>query len=176
MLNCNVKYLIDTNVFIQAKNLYYRFDFCEQFWAALLIGHQKGIFYSTQSVKRELFKGDKEDLVRKWLDNEVPDSFFVDDINNPEINKIYASLMIWASTSNFFSAKAVKEFAEEGVADARLIATAKALGYTIVSQEKSEPERKNKILIPEAAKSINAQYVHIYDMLSQVCACNFSIK
>lgn len=26
------KYLIDTNVFIQAKNLHYGFDFCPAFW------------------------------------------------------------------------------------------------------------------------------------------------
>jgi hypothetical protein len=30
------RYLLDANVFIQAKNLHYGFDFCPAFWAWLL--------------------------------------------------------------------------------------------------------------------------------------------
>jgi len=31
-------YLLDANVFIQAKNLYYGLDFCPAFWLELLTG------------------------------------------------------------------------------------------------------------------------------------------
>ena len=31
-------YLIDANVFIQAKNLHYGFDFCPAFWTRLVGG------------------------------------------------------------------------------------------------------------------------------------------
>jgi hypothetical protein len=30
------RYLLDANVFIQAKNLHYGFDFCPAFWAWLI--------------------------------------------------------------------------------------------------------------------------------------------
>lgn len=29
------RYLLDTNIFIQAKNLHYGFDFCPAFWELL---------------------------------------------------------------------------------------------------------------------------------------------
>lgn len=32
-------YLLDTNVFIEAKNLYYGFDFCPAFWEWVLASH-----------------------------------------------------------------------------------------------------------------------------------------
>lgn len=176
MLNSNKIYLFDTNVLVQAKNLYYRFCFCRQFWDTVLLGHEKGIFYSTKSVKNEISKGNQDDEVRVWMEEVLPDSFFIDDINDQEINKIYSQLMTWAATSTFYTPKAIKEFARNDIADARLIATSKSLGYSIVSQENSDPNRKNKILIPQAADFIGAQWIYVYDMLSEVCDNNFALK
>jgi hypothetical protein len=36
-------YLLDANVFIQAKNLHYGFDFCPAFWQWLIERHAAGI-------------------------------------------------------------------------------------------------------------------------------------
>ena len=47
-------YLLDANVFIQAKNLHYGLDFCSAFWDWLIEANQRGSVYSIE--KGELAK------------------------------------------------------------------------------------------------------------------------
>ena len=53
-------YLLDTNVFIQAKNLHYGFDFCPAFWQWLVEQNEAGRVASTEKVGDELHAGDDE--------------------------------------------------------------------------------------------------------------------
>ena len=50
-------YLLDTNVFIQAWNLHYGFDFCPAFWDWLLRENNAGEVYSIERVRGELKQG-----------------------------------------------------------------------------------------------------------------------
>lgn len=43
-------YLLDANVFIQAKNLHYGFDFCPAFWDWLSAQHAQGLVFSISQV------------------------------------------------------------------------------------------------------------------------------
>lgn len=47
-------YLLDANVFIQAKNLQYGFDFCPAFWDWLAHAHGAGRLRSIRHVGDEL--------------------------------------------------------------------------------------------------------------------------
>ena len=53
-------YLLDSNVFIQAKNLHYGFDFCPAFWEWLVVQNDKGMVASIEKVADELHAGDDE--------------------------------------------------------------------------------------------------------------------
>ncbi len=53
-------YLLDTNVFIQAKNLHYGFDFCPAFWQWLVEQNEAGRVASIEKVGDELRAGDDE--------------------------------------------------------------------------------------------------------------------
>ena len=53
-------YLLDTNVFIQAKNLHYGFDFCPAFWQWLVEQNEAGRVTSIEKVGDELHAGDDE--------------------------------------------------------------------------------------------------------------------
>ena len=53
-------YLLDANVFIQAKNLHYGFDFCPAFWDWLIRQNQAGEVFSIEKVGSELLAGDDE--------------------------------------------------------------------------------------------------------------------
>lgn len=53
-------YLLDANVFIQAKNLHYGFDFCPAFWDWTVREHAHGKVYSVSQVGDELLAGDDE--------------------------------------------------------------------------------------------------------------------
>lgn len=50
-------YILDTNVFIEAKDYYYMFDVCPGFWEWLVIQNKKGVVYSVRAVNDELQKG-----------------------------------------------------------------------------------------------------------------------
>jgi predicted nucleic acid-binding protein len=169
------KYLVDANVFIQAKNLYYRFDFCEAFWTWLLQAHEAGLVYSIKKVKKELMGGDKSDLVRKWV-ADLPDDFFLDDVTDQNVMRTYAKLMQWSSANTHFLSQAKAEFAKPDVADAFLIAVAKQHGYEIISQEKSNIASKKKIYLPDAANAFDVDTIFVYDMLSKHSESTFKLK
>lgn len=77
-MNSNTRYLIDSNVFVQAKNFHYRFEFCQAFWQWLNDAHQAGLVYSIAKVRQELNDGNDDDPVRLWA-NDLPESFFIPD-------------------------------------------------------------------------------------------------
>ena len=56
--------LLHANVFIQAKNLQYGFDFCPAFWQWLERMHGQGHVYSIRQVGEELRAG--EDELAEW--------------------------------------------------------------------------------------------------------------
>jgi hypothetical protein len=41
-------YLLDSDVFIQAKNLHYSFDFCPAFWDWIDASHKRGLVFSIE--------------------------------------------------------------------------------------------------------------------------------
>ena len=43
-----MRYLLDSDVFIQAKNLHYGFDFCPAFWEWLVQKHASGVIFSIE--------------------------------------------------------------------------------------------------------------------------------
>ena len=47
-------YVVDSDVLITAKNLYYAFDICPGFWRCLLHHHRRGRVFSIDPVRREL--------------------------------------------------------------------------------------------------------------------------
>ena len=70
-------YVVDSDVFITAKNLYYSFDICPGFWNSVVHHHREGRVFSVDRVRSELLAGHRtEDLVR-WVRDQVPEGFFV---------------------------------------------------------------------------------------------------
>lgn len=59
------KYLLDANIFIQAKNLHYGFDFCPAFWQWLTEQNAAGKVASIEKVSDELYAG--EDDLSDWV-------------------------------------------------------------------------------------------------------------
>ena len=55
-----MKYVLDANVFIQAKNLHYGFDFCPAFWAWLEEQNAARKVASIEKVADELRAGEDD--------------------------------------------------------------------------------------------------------------------
>ena len=54
------RYVLDTNVFIQAKNTWYGFGVCPGFWDLLELGFAEGLLVSHEKVRAELMGGDDD--------------------------------------------------------------------------------------------------------------------
>src|SRR5664279_1918920 len=131
-MNLNSRYLIDANVFIQAKNFHYRFGFCQGFWQWLTEAHHAGLVFSIDKVRQEINDGDEDDQVRLWADD-LPESFFIADIHDSSVMQTYRQVMQWNVSNNHYRQQAKDEFARFDKADAFLIAAAKAHGFTLVT-------------------------------------------
>ena len=100
-------YLVDSDVLITAKNLYYAFDICPAFWKCLIQQHQEDLVFSIDWVRNELLAGrETEDLVR-WVKSEVPEGFFLA-MDSEEVARVYTETMPWVQRhpSYFDQAKA----------------------------------------------------------------------
>jgi hypothetical protein len=53
-------YLLDADVFIQAKNLHYGLDFCPAFWDWLIASNAAGRVFSIEKVGDEIAAGNDE--------------------------------------------------------------------------------------------------------------------
>ena len=165
------RYLLDSNVFIQAKNLHYRFEFCQAFWDLLIELNNQGKVFSISKVKKELERGN--DSLTDWIIN-LPDNFWLDE--NTHIAE-YADVINWSSGQNF-TQKAMEDFAEYSRADAWLVSTAKAMTDTVIVTQEAhiDPNIKKAIKIPNVANAFGIGCLSVYDFLSASSENNFTAK
>ena len=155
-------YLVDSDVFITAKNLYYAFDLCPGFWKALIHHHQQGRVFSVDRVRGELLAGRKtEDLVQ-WVRDEVPDGFFLE-VDSDEVTAVYSDIMLWAQRHPQYLDHARAKFATG--ADGWLVAYARVHGAKVVTNEQSAPASRREIKLPDVCEQFDVEYDHSFSML-----------
>lgn len=149
-------YLLDANIFIQAKNLQYGFDFCPAFWDWLADQNAAGLVFSIQQVGDELQAG--EDELATWATAQG-DSFFLppDNLVVPSL----ATVSTWAAGQGYEPA-AVSTFLQ--VADYWLVAFAAAHGHTVITHEVPSTSIR-KIKIPNACIGVGVRFMSPYQML-----------
>lgn len=149
-------YLLDANIFIQAKNLHYGFDFCPAFWDWLIEKNAENKVLSIEKVGDELEAGD--DSLSEWAQQRGA-SFFV----KPDSTILPAlrDVSTWATQQNYEPA-AVNTFLQ--VADYYLIAHGVAQKHTIVTHEKPANSTK-KIKIPDVCIGLGIKFMSPYEML-----------
>ena len=149
-------YLLDANVFIQAKNLHYGFDFCPAFWEWLVQQNQAGKVASIEKVADELHE--VQDELAKWAE-ERGDHFFL----RPDGAVVPALRTVsdWASGKGYHPA-AVSTFLQG--ADYWLVAHVLAHDCTIVTHE-VPADTIRKIKIPNACIGLGLRCINPYAML-----------
>jgi hypothetical protein len=73
-MSAGKRYLLDSNVFIQAHQSYYSFDIAPGFWLALSRQHEAKRVFSIDKVKAELLA--LNDQLSDWVRNRAPATFF----------------------------------------------------------------------------------------------------
>jgi len=158
-------YLVDSDVLIAAKNLYYAFDICPGFWKCLLHYHQEGQVYSIDRVRNELLAGRKtEDLVQ-WVQNKVPSSFFLT-ADNDEVNPIYTKIMLWLQRHPNYFDQAKAEFAT--TADGWIAAFARSRNAIVVTNEQPSPNSRRSVKLPDVCEEFNVDCETTFDMLRKL--------
>lgn len=155
-------FLVDSDVFITAKNLYYSFDICPGFWRSVVHHHRQGFVFSIDRVRGELLEGDSEDDVVCWVSDAVPDEFFLGSDVRPVI-RAYRDIMIWAQRHPRYSDQAKDKLARG--ADAWLVAYGRVHGFTVVTNEQSAPASKRSIKLPDVCDEFDVPRANLFSML-----------
>lgn len=136
-MNSKRPYILDSDVFITAKNRYYAFDICPGFWDSLIHHYGKGNAYSIDKIRNELLAGRKtEDLVQ-WVKNKLPGGFFHGTDDNDVISA-YTEIMLWVNRNQQYFDQAKAKFATE--ADGWLVAYAMVHDVIVVTNEQPRPQ------------------------------------
>lgn len=149
-------YLLDANVFIQAKNLHYGLDFCPAFWEWLIENHAMGKVASIDKVGDEIAAGGDE--LTDWVRDHGNSMFLKTDA---PVAAQFGAVSTWI-TGQQYEPAAINTFLQ--VADFYLIAHALARGQTVVTHEVPANSVK-RIKIPNVCIGLNVRFMTPYEML-----------
>jgi hypothetical protein len=150
-------YLLDTNVFIQAKNLHYGLDFCPAFWDWLVQQNGRSRVHSIQKVGDELAAG--ADELTGWAEERGEGFFLAPD---ESILKAVSAVSSWVNSQMQFRPAAVNLFFQG--ADYYLIAHALAHNCTVVTHEKASDAQRT-VPIPNVCIGVKLKCMTPYEML-----------
>jgi hypothetical protein len=155
-------YLVDADVFIEAKNKHYAFDVVPGFWDWLLAANADGMVASVEGVGYELRVGGDE--LATWVADR-DDAFFL-----PPDDDVVASLRVvseWATNCDRYTPAAVADFLDK--ADYYLVAHAHAYADIVVTHEVSS-NSPNRIKIPDACADLDIECITPFTMLREAGA------
>lgn len=150
-------YLLDSNVFIDAKNRYFAFDIVPAFWDWLVGQHQAGNAFTAQAVYDEIVGGG--DDLAAWMKAQ-PASFRLAPGSADSVG--LAAVSAWANSVGFKPA-AVSDFLAS--ADYFIVAQALTLGYTVVTHETPDPASRKRVKIPDACSAVSVAWISPYTWL-----------
>lgn len=159
------RFILDSDVFIAAKNTYYAFSICPGFWNSLIHHHEKDRVFSIEPIRRELLSGQEEEDLVQWVKNDLPDGFFLP-TDAPEVVKAFGEVMLWVQRNKQYSDPAKAKFATE--ADGWLVAYARAKKAIVVTNEQPQPDSKRRILLPDVCKQFNVEYHNTFTLLKEL--------
>ncbi len=158
------RYVLDTNVFIEAYRRYYAFDIAYPFWEALIELAESGIVLSVDKVLEELKKED--DRLKNWAEKQFGEHFASTD--NLDVVRSYQIVINWANSQKQFLDKAKQEFMKSDNADAWIVSYAHAYGFVVITHEAHSPNIKKRIPIPNVCKALGVEYINTFEFLKRV--------
>lgn len=158
-------FLLDSDVFIAAKNAYYAFEICPGFWKAVLRAHRLDRARSLDRIRNELLSGRKEEDLVQWVRNGVPAAFFLDS-NAEDVSSAYAEVMLWVQRNPQYLDRAKAKFATE--ADGWLVAYSMVHGTVVVTNEQPRPDSRNRVPLPDVCKQFEVPYKDTFLMLREL--------
>lgn len=149
-------YLLDANVFIQAKQRHYGMDFCPAFWNWLEQENEAGKVFSIERVGDELAAGG--DDLADWA-AALGDAFFL----RPDAAMLGSLALVskWVNRQRYRPA-AVSAFLQD--ADYYLVAHAHAHGHVVVTHEVPS-DGVRQVKIPNVCIGLQTKSMTPFEML-----------
>lgn len=156
-----ISYLLDANVFIQAKNFLYPLDVFPGFWDWLKRSMESGLLGSIIPVYDELTKGNDE--LADWI-SQFKDSGCFLCVDDTDTQKKYSEIASWVvDPAQGFKQTACEEFFR--VADSWLIAKAFSINAIVVTHEKLNLNSIRKVYIPNVCRAFGIEYINILELI-----------
>ena len=153
-------YLVDANFFIQAHRAIYPLDVAPSFWNKVQELARNGNIISIDKVRDEIYQN--EDDLKNWCEANLPDNFFHD--SSITLSE-YSTIAVWANSMSYhYKSSALEEFLDAAEADAWLIAFSLKKSIPLITYEKSEPNSKKKIKIPDVCIQFGISYHSTIEM------------
>ncbi len=143
--------MFDTNMFVESKkNL--PMDVWPTFWARMVELVNSGRIHSIDKVREEIDRGGDE--LTDWIHDNAPHGFFL--AQDSAVLTKWGETIAWAQDCPIgFTQSAISGYAN--VADSCLVATAAAKNMVLVTYEKSNPQRKSRVMIPDACNALGVR-------------------
>jgi len=151
-----MSYLLDANVFIEAKNRHYGLDFCPAFWEWLLEKSKSGIVFSIDKVEDEIAAG--ADDLTEWMRDYGKGLILK---TGAQAAASLSNVSTWA-TQQSYEPSAIHTFLQ--AADYYLVAHAMAGTHVVVTHEIPANTTK-RIKIPNACIGLGIRFITPYQML-----------
>lgn len=150
-------FLLDANTYINAKNLYYSFDFCPAYWDWLDRKFAAGRIASIDLVANELIAGNDElvDWVRSRPGHFLP----CDDTDTQTLVGVIAQDLMQGS----YNQQNRDDFLAG--ADPWIIAKAKVMGATVVSHESRITQQGKKVKVPNVCQQHGVKCISTFELL-----------
>ncbi len=161
-------YVLDTDIFIRAKNDHYRFAFAPAFWDWLVVANKRGRVHSIDAVLQEITQAGKLDdgkgldELAEW--SRGPGRALFEPLA-PSANAKFLQIVEWVNSRPQYRLGARNRFL--GSADPLLVAQASALHWTLVTHEISAPNSKRTVKIPDVCGAVDppVECVSPFEML-----------
>lgn len=157
-----MRYLLDANTYIQAKNQYYGMDICPAYWDWLDQQFQFGAVASIHMIAKELKDGNDE--LASWV-KERPAHFLAND--DVDTQSVFAQIAQTVATGDYNPGNRDNFLAK---ADPWIIAKAKAIGATIVTHEAFAAANTKKVKVPNICQQFGVPCVNTFQFLRELKA------
>lgn len=145
-------YLLDTNVFVEAKRHYCGFSSYKNFLKWIDHMNSSKIIFSVKKVLEEINSYKGEDYLSKWAKKHS--SIFLD--INPTILEKTMSVVEWARRDGY-EKSAIDEFTK--CADCYLVGHAIVMKSTVVTQELGG--QRSSVKIPDACEKFGVNFMNV---------------
>lgn len=157
-----MKFLLDSNTLIEAKNRYYQMNVCPGYWTWVLKANGIGNVSSIESVGDELRAGN-DDLAQWAKDNA---HLFLDESDEATQAAFAEVAEHVAGLAHLMKVGALESFLAK--ADPWLIAKAQVMGATVVTHEQRDPANRRKFLIPNVCDHFGVKTMDTFELLGQL--------